>query len=93
MKITVDQVDEGEPMVFSVVIENRGRESRHRVSMSKASYEKYTQRKCTPTECIHSAFRFLLERESPDQILASFDINVIQMYFTNFERDFPDYLR
>ena len=92
MKVTVEQIHDGDPMAFAVVVENRGRESHHRVSMAQASYEKYTGGKVSPTDCIRAAFRFLLERESPDQILASFDINAIQMYFPNFERDFPDYL-
>lgn len=92
MKVTVEQIHSGDPMAFAVVIETRGRESRHRVSMSQASYQKYTGGTVSPTECVRAAFRFLLERESPDQILSSFDINVIQMYFPNFERDFPNYL-
>jgi hypothetical protein len=93
MKVTVNQIDDGDPMAFSVVVESRGHERRHRVTMARARYQELTGGKVDPPTCIRAAFNFLLERESPDEILASFDINAIQLYFPNFPRDFPDYLR
>ena len=45
-----------------------------------------------PAAFVRAAFAFLLERESKSDILASFDINVIKLYFPNFERDIGSYL-
>ena len=39
-----------------------------------------------------AAFRFLLDREAKEQILAHFDITVISRYFPEFERELPRYL-
>jgi hypothetical protein len=42
--------------------------------------------------CIEAAFRFLLDREPKESILARFDVSVIQRYFADFERELPRYL-
>jgi hypothetical protein len=39
-----------------------------------------------------AAFRFLLEREPKESILARFDVSVIARYFPEFERELPRYL-
>jgi len=90
--IDVEQTATGDPMVFSVSIKDRGASSHHRVTLSRASYDHFTAGAVEPAECVRAAFRFLLERESPGDILPSFDVNVIKMYFPHFERDFPAYL-
>ena len=90
--ISVEQTDDGDPMVFSVAVDDKGGHTKHRVTMSPENYDKFTGGSVTPPECIHAAFRFLLEREPQNEILPSFDIKVIQMYFPNFEKDFGDYL-
>jgi hypothetical protein len=45
-----------------------------------------------PEQLIDAAFRFLLDRESKEQILARFDISVIARYFPDFEKILPRYL-
>ena len=79
-------------MVFGVTVSDTAGSTQHRVTLTAASYQKLTAGKVTPVQCVESAFRFLLERESKSDILKSFDINVIQMYFPSFEREFANYL-
>jgi len=74
------------------VVDDKAGQSKHRVLMNRDSYDKYTNGTVTPEQCISAAFRFLLERQPQNEILPSFNISVIQMYFSNFEKDFPNYL-
>ncbi|MCC7411724.1 MAG: hypothetical protein IT495_08835 [Gammaproteobacteria bacterium] len=80
-------------MVFGVTVEDRGVQTQHRVTLTSATWQRLTGGGTEPQECVRAAFRFLLEREQPSEILPSFDLNVIKMYFPNFERDFPEYLQ
>lgn len=92
VSIEVEQTASGDPMVFSVQVEDRGARSRHRVTLSRATYDKFSGGRFEPNEIVRAAFRFLLEREPASEILPSFDVNVIKLYFPNFDRDFPSYL-
>jgi hypothetical protein len=84
--------DEQDPMLFNVVISDSAGKTQHRVTLTAATYGRLTDSKITPVECVEAAFRFLLEREAKSDILPSFDINVIQMYFSNFEKEFSNYI-
>lgn len=90
--IEVRRTGEGDPMVFRVRVEHGGARSEHRVTLSAETYRRFATDSVTPERCIEAAFRYLLERESPGEILSSFDFNVIRMYFPSFEQDFPSYL-
>lgn len=90
--IKVEQSGNGEPMVFTVHVEDAGGKSRHRVTLSRNTYEKLTGGNCSQLQCVEAAFRFLLEREARNEILPSFDINVIHLYFPDFEESLPRYL-
>ncbi|MEM7542175.1 MAG: hypothetical protein AAF384_11415 [Pseudomonadota bacterium] len=90
--IEVELKQDGDPMVFAVEVSDTAGATKHRVTLSTATYEKLTGGKVPPTDCVEAAFRFLLERESKADILQSFDINVISMYFSNFEKEFSNYL-
>jgi hypothetical protein len=82
----------GDPLVFTVEIDDGGGRSRHRVTLSDGTYKKLTGGRYTQEQCIEAAFRFLLERESRNEILPSFDLNVIHLYFPDFEESLPRYL-
>ena len=84
--------DAGDAMVFNVVVSDSAGKTQHRVTLSDATYRKLTGGDITPVECVEAAFRFLLEREAKSDILPSFDLNVIHMYFANFEKEFPNYI-
>lgn len=57
----------------------------YNVTLSKPYYQKLTNGKITPTALVEKSFQFLLERESPEAILASFDIATINHYFPEYE--------
>ena len=90
--IEIERKTGDDPMVFNVVVSDSAGSTKHRVTLTEASYQKLTGGKITPDECVEAAFKFLLERESKSDILPSFDINVINMSFPSFEREFPSYM-
>lgn len=90
--INVKQTKGEDPLLFMVTVQEGTSETRHRVSMSKSTYEKLTQGKVNPDRCVQAAFEYLLEREPKESILRTFDITVISRYFPGFESDFSRYL-
>ena len=84
--------DEEDLMVFNVAVSDSAGKTQHRVTLSDDTYRRLTDGKITPVQCVEAAFRFLLEREAKSDILPSFDVNVIQMSFSNFEKEFPNYV-
>jgi hypothetical protein len=76
---------------FEVTIREDGSVSHHDVTMSSEAYAKLAD--AAPERVVDAAFRFLLDRESKESILARFDLSVIGRYFPEFERKLPDYLR
>ena len=90
--IEIEQKPGDDPMVFNVVVSDSAGSTQHRVTLSDATYQRLTGGKVDPTGCVESAFKFLLERESKSDILPSFDINVINMSFPSFEKEFGNYM-
>jgi hypothetical protein len=90
--IEVRRVAEGDPLDFEVVIREGRGETRHHVTMSRQMSDRLTAGKHTPERCLEAAFRFLLDREPKESILARFDVMVISRYFPEFERELPRYL-
>jgi hypothetical protein len=82
---------DGDPLCFDVVLRDRAGESRHRVSLARADFERLSDGRA-PERLIEAAFRFLLDREPREAILARFDVSVISRYFDEFERELPAYL-
>ncbi|MFO1436469.1 MAG: hypothetical protein U1F34_09040 [Gammaproteobacteria bacterium] len=91
--IKIEQNPSVEPMVFTVQVDDELGQSRHRVTLTNGTYKRLTSGRFTEEQCVHAAFRFLLERESRDEILPSFDLNVIHLYFPDFEESLPHYLQ
>lgn len=79
-------------MVFSVTVSDSAGSTKHRVTLGQETYDRLTGKKITPLQCVEAAFKFLLERESKTDILKSFDVNVINMSFPSFEREFAHYI-
>ena len=90
--IEIEQKPGEDPMVFNVVVSDSAGSTQHRVTLSDATYQRLTGGKTEPQSCVESAFKFLLERQSKSDILPSFDINVINMSFPSFEKEFANYL-
>jgi hypothetical protein len=90
--IEVNCTGEGDPLEFDVVVREGKGESRHRVTMAQQTWQRLTSGKQAPERCVEAAFRFLLDREPKESILARFDVTVIARYFPEFERELPRYL-
>ena len=90
--IEVTRQTGADPLVFDVVVREGRGESRHHVTMTPAICEKLGGSQHTPEACVEAAFRFLLDREPKESILARFDVSMIQRYFPEFERELPHYL-
>jgi hypothetical protein len=92
--IEIELKSDAEPMVFNVTVSDSAGSTKHRVTLKRDSYARLTLAHpgTPPDRCVEAAFKFLLERESKTDILKSFDINVINMYYPSFEREFPNYL-
>lgn len=89
--IEVRQTGRGDPLEFDVVVAEGGGDSRHHVTMARATRDRLCGT-ATAEACIAAAFRFLLDREPKESILARFDVSVISRYFPEFERALPGYL-
>lgn len=59
----------------------------YKVTVTKTYYQKLTGGKINPEELIKKSFEFLLERESPEQILREFDLPLIGKYFPEYEEE------
>lgn len=90
--VEVKQTHTGDPLRFAVTVREGRGSTRHEVSMTQATYQKLTGGKVSPERCIQGAFAYLLERESKESILHTFDVTVISRYFPNFEQEFSRYL-
>jgi hypothetical protein len=60
--------------------------------MGAAIYQRLTNGKVSPEKCVEAAFKFLLDREPKESILATFDISVISRFFSDFREALPKYL-
>lgn len=87
-----DKGRDGDHFLFSVTASDSAGSTRHRVTLSEETLQKLTGGGVSTTVCVEAAFRFLLERETKSDILANFDMSVIQLYHPHFERDFAGYL-
>lgn len=76
---------------FEVRVAGGSGETRHRVGLDPRVQARLAPDH-PPERLIEAAFRFLLDREPKEAILASFDLPVIARYFPEFERELPRYL-
>jgi hypothetical protein len=80
----------GEDWLCDVTVDQSGRRTRHAVTVRRADLERWADG--TAREDVESlvakSFDFLLEREPPSAILATFDLSVIQRYFADYDRTF-----
>jgi hypothetical protein len=89
--IHVERLSDSDPVELTVVVRDGGSESRHRVRISLRDLERLAPDD-TAERCVEAAFRFLLDREPKESILAEFELTVIGRYFPEFERELPNYL-
>ena len=89
--IEVTRTSDGDPLEFEVTVRDQRGESRHHVTMDRSTAARLTGQH-TPEQCMEAAFRFLLDREPKESIMARFDITVISRYFPEFDERLGEYL-
>jgi hypothetical protein len=90
--IEVRRISEGDPLAFEVVVREGKGETRHQVTMGRAACDRLTAGRHTPESCLEAAFRFLLDHEPKEAILARFDVTTISRFFPEFEQELGRYL-
>jgi len=91
-KITVTETGGGAATVCDVVVEDGRSKTTHRVTVPEDLYQRLTMGNISKAQCVEAAFRFLLDRESKESILRSFDLPLISNYFPEFESQFAEYV-
>lgn len=86
-QIDVKQTQSAQGYAFQVTITERGGQTEHRVTLSRADYERLSDGKASPAALVKASFEFLLEREPKEAILRTFDLPVIGRYFPEYERE------
>ena len=71
---------------FEVTISEHGSSTTHTVTLDDDYYQSLTEGKITKEDFLKKWFDLLLERESKESILSSFNVKVINSYFSNFEQ-------
>jgi hypothetical protein len=89
--IDIRRVGDASSPRFAVTVREDGSVTHHEVTMSTEAYAHHAD--AAPEQVIDAAFRFLLDREAKESILARFDLSTINRYFPEFDRTLPDYLR
>lgn len=89
--ITVTRAHDGDPLAFDVAIAESRSETHHHVTLSQRDLLRLGDG-AAAEKIIEAAFRFLLDREPKEAILARFDVSVISRYFPEFEKTLPEYL-
>ncbi len=90
--IVVERLAGDDPLVFAVRVREAAGETRHETTI-RAPEATRLAHGGTPEALIEAAFRFLLDREPKEAILARFDLGAIPRYFPEFEGELPRYLK
>jgi hypothetical protein len=88
--VTVRAQARGEDWLCDVTVDRSGRRTRHAVTVRRADLERWaggTERE-DAERLVARSFDFLLEREPPSAILATFELSVIQSYFAEYDSTF-----
>jgi len=72
---------------FQVIVDEGDSRTEHNVKLNDEYYQKLTGGKITEEELIKRSFDFLLQRESKESILSKFNLELINRYFPEYERE------
>ena len=72
--------------LFRVEVREKGSTTRHEVRASPADIKRYGGEGAAE-RLLHLSFEFLLERESKESILPSFELPVIERYFPEYPQE------
>lgn len=84
-EITVTEID---VTTYRVTIDEGDSSSEHMVTVDLESLPEGS----SPSEFVEASFRFLLDREPKESILARFELGVISRYFPEYKDRVADYL-
>lgn len=90
-RIDVIAIDAMDPLRFAVTVAERDETVRYEVTLREAELQRLGEG-ATAEAFVAAAFRFLLDREPKEAILARFDIAVIARYFPEFDLQIWRYL-
>jgi hypothetical protein len=86
--VTIESAPTAQGWDCDVEISDGGRSSRHNVRVSRQDLERWgSPGESEPDALVRRAFEFLLQREAPEQILKSFDLDVVSRYFPEFDEE------
>ena len=77
------------PKKYKVLVKEGRSNSQHLVVLSDEYYQRLTGGLRSREDLIKASFVFLLERQSKEKILPSFDLLQIQEFFPEFEHVIP----
>ena len=88
--VVVHAQKDGESWRCEVSVDHAGQRTRHLVTVTPSDVERWAENggREDVERLVAKSFDFLLEREPPSAILATFDLSVIQRYFPDFDRAF-----
>ena len=70
-----------------VTVADRGSESRHSVTFTRADFQRLASSGESPDRLTRRSFEFLLAREPKELILKTFELTDIGRYFPEYERE------
>ena len=77
--------------LYEVRVADRGTVTTHDVSVDQETVDRLAAGGSAES-VVEASFRFLLERESQESILSSFDLQIIGRYFPDYEKQLGSYL-
>ena len=77
----------GKENEFLVVIKDK----KFSVHLDNDYYQQLTEGKVSKEELIVASFKFLLDREPIEQILSKFNLQIIEKYFSEYEKKIKEY--
>jgi hypothetical protein len=88
--VTVRAESTGEDWVCDVSVDHAGQRTRHTVTVTRADLARWAggTKRDDVEKLISQSFDFLLEREPPNAILATFELSVIHRYFPEYDAAF-----
>jgi hypothetical protein len=88
--VSVHAETNGDDWLCEVSVDHAGRRTRHAVTVRRADLERWAggTERADVESLVARSFDFLLEREPANAILASFDLSVIQSYFSEYDSAF-----
>jgi hypothetical protein len=88
--VTVRAEAKGDDWLCEVHVDHAGQRTRHAVTVRRADLEQWAagKKREDVESLVAKSFDFLLEREPPTSIFATFDLSVIQRYFPEYHAAF-----